>query len=97
MGWVIDSMTHLEIQALSQMEHFMCTFGLADLQWPPRADSDEHREGLGCHLGQGHSHLFHWMNESFTWTNQLNEWFNYLLMMNSFVATYSSIIFAGNV
>ncbi len=24
-------------KALSQMEHFMRTFGLVDLQWPPRA------------------------------------------------------------
>ncbi len=25
------------LQALSQMEHFMCICGLTDLQWPPRA------------------------------------------------------------
>ncbi len=50
--------------ALYQMAHFTCTFGLEDLPANfytvvkaalrhKRADSEEDREGLGCHLGQG--------------------------------------------
>ncbi len=35
-------------KALSQMEHFMCTCGLTDLQWPPRARVRLVHETVGC-------------------------------------------------
>ncbi len=41
--------TSLEtITALSQMEHFMCTCGLTDLQWPLRARVRYVHETVGC-------------------------------------------------